>query len=205
MIARAGRLAQDGSSTRLQRGQNERALELGAGDLQLVLDADERAAAHAQRRVDVARARRIAAPFDRRAHLAQRRRHPPHRPPGERGIAPHLGLERPPGQKAQQKADRRPRVAAVERLGGLVQPGEPDARRCAPDRPRAGRRRPAPAALPPSTGCRPPARDRSPRRPRRRARRRGARGGRSTCHQGPGRCRAAAPSGAREARTTSPD
>ena len=127
VIARAGRLAQHRSPARLQRRQDERALELGAGDLQLVLDADERAAADAQRRVDVARARRIAPPFDRRPHLAQRRRHPPHRPPRERGVAPHLGLERPPGQEAQQEADRRPRVAAVERLGRFVQPGEPDA------------------------------------------------------------------------------
>ena len=48
---------------------------------------DERAAAHAQRREDVARPGGIDAPVDGRAHAAQRLGHAPHRPPRQRGVA----------------------------------------------------------------------------------------------------------------------
>src|SRR6185437_2393627 len=90
VVARARGLDELARATRLQGREDERALELSARDLELVLDPVERAAAHAQRRKDVARAGRIAAAVDRRPHLAQRRRHPPHRTPGERGVAPQL-------------------------------------------------------------------------------------------------------------------
>ncbi len=121
----------------------------------------QRAAADAQRREDVARARRIDAPFDDRAHLAQRLGDPPHRPPRERGVALELVSNGPPGQEARHQADRRPRVAAVERRGGRAQAREPDAAHLAPpclqldvdaERPQGRRRRQVVAALPEAAG-----------------------------------------------------
>ena len=76
---------------------------------------DERAAAHAQRREDVARAGGIDAPLDGRPHPAQRLGHAPHRPPRQRRVAEQLGLERAAREQAHEQPDRRARVAAVER------------------------------------------------------------------------------------------
>ena len=171
---------------------------------QVVRDAGQRAAAHAQGREDVAGRARIDAPVDGRAHPAQRLGHAPHRPPRQRGVADQLGLERAarergpsaggsscPSCRSRARRPRRGRPAKpTPWTRGLVA-GERD------------RRRRARAAPPPSTGCRRPGPGRAPRRRRPRARRTAARGARSTCRRERGRRRAAGRNGGPSASVSS--
>ena len=179
---------------RLQSGEHQRALELGARDREVVARcrrARRRArAAAGRRRRDAAGSTRpsTVAPM-----LAQRLGHAPHRPPRQRRVADQLGLER-----AARRAGPSAGGSWCPSCRSRARPPPPSGPRsrrpgCAPRRRPARSRRPARAAPPPSTGCPRPGRGRAPRRRRPRAPRTAARGARSTCRRGPGRCRAAVP------------
>ena len=168
VIARAARLAQRGRALGLQPGEHQRALELRARDRQVVADAGQRAAAHAQRREDVAGPRgsarpSIVAPI-RRSGSATRRI-------GRRVSEASPASSVSNGRPASSPISRRivvPELPQSIGPAGAVQAREPDA---LDPRLVAGEHapRPARAAPPRSTGCRRPGRARSP-RPRRRQR-----------------------------------
>jgi hypothetical protein len=69
-----------------QAGEENRALQLGAGHRRPVGNRVQGCAVDDERRVSIGR-------VDARAHLLERRGDPSHRPPGKRGVADHSGVE----------------------------------------------------------------------------------------------------------------
>ena len=82
VVARLGRLGDGGRAVRVEPGEDDRALDLGARHLRYIGDRAERRAVDRERRVAIDR-------VDARTHQAERFHHPAHRPSRQRLVADH--------------------------------------------------------------------------------------------------------------------
>ena len=116
VVAGRVRFGHRGFAVRVQAGQQDRRLHLGAGHRQRVVDACQRLPA-----VDVQRRGTVVAGVDPRAHQRQRGGDPAHRPLRQRRVADQHAVEGLGGQQAGQQAHAGAGVAAVQRAIGRAQ------------------------------------------------------------------------------------